>query len=101
MKFTDKELLILDEIKPFIDFEYVEERKGRCQSYPVLHLLDSETYWCELANDMLPIPSSLVGDWILTSTYDEEYTEWGDIRDCSQWESAEYKEVCEMKWVAK
>ncbi len=35
----------------------------------------------------------------MDSTYDEEYTDWKDVRDSKHWNRAEYKKVYEMKWV--
>ena len=100
MKFTDEQLKILDGIKPYVDFQYVEERKGRCQSYPVIHISESCTYWCVEREELLPPPAELIGDWILTSTYDEEYTDWKEVRDSKYWKRAEYKAVEVMTWVA-
>lgn len=101
MKFTDEQLVILDQIKPFLDFEYEDTRKGHAQSYPVMHIMSSDTYWCDKEEALLPPPANLIGSFILPMKHDEQYTEWSDVRDSDHWELAEHKSVCEMKWVVK
>ena len=100
MRFSDKQLKILDCIKPFVDSEYVEDRKGRSQSYPVISITESNTYWCVDAGEMLHPPTDLIGDWICTSLYDNEYSDWVDVRDDRNWSRAVYKAVEVMKWVS-
>jgi hypothetical protein len=96
--FNQKELEILDEINPWIDGELGESRKGRSQIYPLIHIHDEMTYWCNSVNEMVNVPNHLVGTWIVSQLFDEEHWDnWEDLRN-QNWKPAEQVEVKTTKW---
>lgn len=99
--FTKKDIEILKTLDPYLEFQETESRKGRAQGFPVFTITKDAWYWCDKRDNMVDVPEHLIGDFILTVPFDEEYTDFKDIIDYNGWKRAEYKEVKVMKWVAK
>lgn len=96
--FTEEQLEILEQLNPYIDGENGESRKGRSQIYPLIHVAENSIYWCDDADNMVDVPTNLVGTWIVNKLFDEEYYgTWRELRD-QDWERAEQVEVKVIKW---
>ena len=96
--FNKKQLEILDQLNLYIDGENGESRKGRSQIHPLIHVAETQTYWCDTVEDMITVPNDLVGTWIINELFDEEYYDnWQELRD-KDWKLAEQVEVKVVKW---